>query len=288
MMLRQGRNGSRRLIAVVTGAARGIGRGVALVLGEAGATVYVTDRESRTKRTSHLPGTVEDTAEQLTARGGVGIPVVMDHTDDRATAALFNRICVEQGGLDLLVANAYDGGALSFKSGPFWTLPIAHWRNMIDCGVRSHLVTAICAAPLLIARGRGLMVLTGYADPESEVIGQHAIYDLAMTSISRLARTLAHDLKPHGVTAVALSPGFTRTEAIAEIVGKDIPGMDTVEFAGRAVRALITDPTVSRHSGRTLRVSELAAHYGFSDVARPAAQAPRAVVGSRHGPQFSS
>lgn len=279
--LREVSASSGKLVAVVTGAARGIGRGIALVLGELGATVYVTDRDSRAKRTSHLSGTVEDTAQQLTARGGVGIPVVTDHTDDRAVAALFDRICVEKGGLDLLVANAYDGGALPFRSGPFWTLPIAHWRNMIDSGVRTHLVAARCAAPLLIVRGRGLVVLTGYADPQAEVLGQHAIYDLAMTATSRLARSLAHDFKPHGVTAVALSPGFTRTEAVSAIVGKDIPGLDSVEFAGRAVRALLGDPTVARHAGRTLRVADLATEYGFADVSREpsgAVQLPPRVV----------
>jgi dehydrogenase/reductase SDR family member 1 len=269
--LRQGSGGSR-LVAVVTGAARGIGRGIALVLGEMGATVYVTDRETRSRKHSHLPGTVEDTAEQLTARGGHGIPVAMDHTDDRATARLFDRICVEQGALDLLVANAYDGGVLPFRPGPFWTLPIAHWHNMIDCGVRGHLVATRFAAPLLIARGQGLVVLTGYADPQAEVIGQHAIYDLAMTATSRLAQTLAHDFKPHGVTALALSPGFTRTEAVTAILGDSVPGLDSVEFAGRAVRALLRDPAVARHAGRTVSVAELAEEYGFADIPRRAAE----------------
>lgn len=283
IMLRPGSATTDKLVAVVTGAARGIGRGIALVLGDMGATVYVTDRDSRAQRTSHLPGTVEDTAEQLTARGGVGIPVVTDHTDDRAVAALFDRICIEQGVLDVLVTNAYDGNALPFRPGPFWMLPIAHWRNMIDSGVRGHFVAARFAAPLLIVRGRGLVVLTGYADAEAEVIGQHAIYDLAMTATSRLARSLAHDFKPHGVTALALSPGFTRTEAISAIIGKDIPGMDTVEFTGRAVRALLTDPAVGRHAGRTLRVAELAAEYRFSDVpyetVSAVSRAPRAAAG---------
>lgn len=283
IMLRQGSAGAGKLVAVVTGAARGIGRGIALVLGEMGATVYVTDRESRATKVSHLPGTVEDTAEQLTARGGVGIPVVMDHTDDRAAAALFDRVCVEHGALDLLVANAYDGSSLPFRSGPFWTLPIAHWRNMIDCGVRSHLVAARFAAPLLIVRGKGLVVLTGYADPEAEVLGQHAIYDLAMTATSRLARSLAHDFKPHGVTALALSPGFTQTEALTAAVGKEIPGMDSVEFSGRAVQALLEDPAVARYSGRTLRVAELAAQYGFTDIPSEPATPLQLVTRNRAG-----
>nr|BFE77481.1 hypothetical protein GCM10020093_000820 [Planobispora longispora] len=175
------------------------------MLGEAGATVYVTDRESRDRRHSALPGTVEDTAEQLEERGGRGIPVRVDHTDDRAVEALFARVRDEHGGLDLLVANAFDGNALPFAGGPFWTLPLDHWRNMIDAGVRSHLVSAWHAAPLLIER-KGMVVLTGYADPSAEVIAGHLFYDLAMTCVSRLARSLAHDLRPHGVTALAVSP----------------------------------------------------------------------------------
>jgi dehydrogenase/reductase SDR family member 1 len=256
---------SGRRVAVVTGAARGIGRGIALVLGEAGATVYVTDRESRNRRFSELPGTVEDTAEQLTERGGHGLPVALDHTDDVAVAELFERVRTEHGGLDLLVANAFDGNALPFGGGAFWSLPLRHWQNMVDSGVRGHLVAAWYAAPLLIAR-RGLLVLTGYTDPGAEVIAGNVFYDLAMTAVSRLARTLAHDLRPHGVTALAVSPGFTRTEAILAALGDALPaGTDSVEFPGRAVRALFDDPEVARHGGRTVPVSELAAEYGFTD-----------------------
>jgi len=251
-------------VAVVTGAARGVGRGIALVLGEAGATVYVTDRESRGRRHSELPGTVEDTAEQLSERGGRGIPVPLDHRDDAAVQALFERVGREHGGLDLLVANAAAGNDLPFASAPFWELPLEHWRNMFDVGVRSHLVAASFAAPLLIERG-GLLVLTGYTDPGSEVIANHVYYDLAMHAISRLAHSLAHDLRSHRVTALALSPGFTRTEAIVAVLGADPPGTDSVEYPGRAVRALFEDPAVERHAGRTLTVAELAAEYGFVD-----------------------
>ena len=253
-------------IAVVTGAARGVGRGIALVLGETGATVYVTDRETRARGYSGLPGTVEDTAEQVTGRGGNGIPVAVDHADDGAVASLFRRVRDEHGGLDLLVANAFNGNALPFTGGPFWTLPVEHWRNMMDLGVRGHLITAWYAAPLLIER-RGLAVLTGYTPAESGVTAGNVFYDLAMSSVSRLASTLAHDLRPHGVTVLALAPGFTRTEAIlAEIdAGHLPPGTDSVEFPGRAVRALLADPEVARHAGRTLPVAELSKLYGFQD-----------------------
>jgi NAD(P)-dependent dehydrogenase (short-subunit alcohol dehydrogenase family) len=260
----EGRDMSER-VAIVTGAARGVGRGIALVLGETGATVYLTDRECRARRYSSLPGTVEDTAEQLTERGGRGIPVPLDHTDDAAVEALFARVRNEHGGLDLLVANACNGNALPFRGGPFWTLPLEHWNNMVDVGVRSHLVAAWHAAPLLIER-RGLCVLTGYT-ADDDVLAGHLFYDLAMHAVSRLAHSMAHDLGPHGVTALAVSPGFTRTEAIVAALGDDMPpGTDSVEFPGRAVRALWDDPDVARHAGRTIPVADLSAEYGFTDV----------------------
>ena len=251
-------------VVVVTGAARGIGRGIALELGATGATVYVTDRDSRAKTHSPLPGTVEDTAEQLTERGGRGIAVTVDQRDDAAIEALFERIGEEQGGLDLLVANAGAGNDLPFRPGPFWELALEHWHNMFDCGVRGHLVTARFAAPLLMQR-RGLVVLTGYKDPASAVLGNHVYYDLAMHATSRLAHCLAHDLRPQGVGVVCVAPGFTRTEAIVAALGDHPRGSDSVAYPARAVRALYEDPVVQRHTGRTLSVAELAAEYGFED-----------------------
>jgi NAD(P)-dependent dehydrogenase (short-subunit alcohol dehydrogenase family) len=258
---------SRSVVAVVTGAARGVGRGVALALGEIGATVYVADRETRARRYSELPGTVEDTAEQVESRGGQSVPVAVDVTDDAAVAALFEQVRAEHAGLDLLVANAFDGNALPFAGGPFWTLPWQHWHNMIDAGVRGHALTAWHAAPLLIER-HGLAVLTGYThDDQAEVLAGHLFYDLAMTAISRLANGLAQDLRPYGVTALALAPGITRTEAITAALGDPLPpGTDSIEFPGRAVRALLHDPDVARLAGLTLPVHELAAVYGFTDI----------------------
>jgi dehydrogenase/reductase SDR family member 1 len=253
-------------VALVTGAARGIGRGIALVLGEAGATVYVTDRESRRRKLSDLPGTVEDTAEQLTERGGQGIGLVVDHADDAQVQAAFDRVREDHGGLDLLVANVSAGNDLPFRAAPVWDLPMQNWHNMFDCGVRAHVAAVRFAAPLLIGRERPLVVLTGYTDPDAEVIGGNLFYDLAMTATSRLAHSLAHELRPHGATALAVSPGFTRTEAIVAALGDSVPGADSVELPGRAVRALATDPDVSRHAGLTLTVAQLAAEYGFTDI----------------------
>lgn len=255
-------NGS---VAVVTGAARGVGRGIARMLGAAGATVYVTDRESRRQRFSPLPGTVEDTAEQVSELGGAGVPVAVDHTDDAAVAALFDQVRAEHGGLDLLVANACNGNALPFGPGEFWTLPLAHWDNMVTIGVRSHLTAAWHAAPLLIER-RGLLVLTGYADPNADVLGNHVFYDLAMTAVGRLGHTLAHDLDPHGVTALVLAPGFTRTEAIMAAIGDQLPpGSDAIDVPGHAVVALLGDEKVSRFAGRTLPIADLKREYDLPE-----------------------
>lgn len=248
-------------VAVVTGAARGVGRGIALVLGELGATVYVTDRETRAHRHSDLGGAIEDTAEEITALGGHGIAIPHDHHDD--PLPVFDRVRSEHGGVDLVVANACNGNARPFHPGPFWTLAPEHWDEMLTVGVRSHLATATRAAPLLIER-RGLLVLTGYKqddDPSGPPMGGHVYYDLAMTAVNRLASTLAHDLRPHGVTALALSPGFTRTEAIVAVLGPNPSGTDPVDLPGRAVRALLADPDVARHSGTTLTVAAAAELY---------------------------
>jgi NAD(P)-dependent dehydrogenase (short-subunit alcohol dehydrogenase family) len=242
------------------------------VLGEAGATVYAVDRESRARRASALPGTAEDTAEQVDALGGQGIPVVLDHADPAAVAALCARVREEQGRLDLLVANAFAGNDLPFGPAPFWELPLDHWENMLDRGVRGHLTSAWHAAPLLIESG-GLLVVTGYAPAgDAAVLGGHLFYDLAMHATTRLVRSLGHDLAPQGATAVGLSPGLTRTEAIVAALGDAPPGSDSIEFPGRAVRALAEDPDVARHAGRMLRVAELADEYGFTDVPLAAAQ----------------
>jgi NAD(P)-dependent dehydrogenase (short-subunit alcohol dehydrogenase family) len=269
----QAKNGP---VAVVTGASRGAGRGIACALGEAGYTVYVTGRTTRGQRASDgAPGSIHDTAEEVTRRGGTGVPVRVDHTDPAQVEALFQQVRSERGGLDLLVNNAwggyerYDGAAFV---APFWEHPFEErWRGMFEAGLRAHLLASARAAPLLIGRGRGLIVST-IAWDRDRYLGT-LYYDVAKHAIARMVLGLAAELKPHGVFAVALAPGFMRTERVLAAPASDWPGgvkdlsvTESPEYVGRAVVALAGDGQVSRKSGRVFRVGDLALEYGFTDV----------------------
>ncbi|BAC90296.1 SDR family NAD(P)-dependent oxidoreductase [Gloeobacter violaceus] len=254
-------------VAVVTGASRGAGRGIALALGDTGATVYVTGRTVRGGSLPFIgaPGTIEDTAEGVTARGGRGIAVRCDHTDDIQSAALFERVAHEQGRLDLLVNNAWGGNEGSFAEVPFWEEPLTNWDCMFTAGVRAHLAASRFAVPVMLKAGCGLIVCTTFYD-EGRFIG-NLYYDLAKASINRLAFGLACQLRPHGIAAVALSPGFMRTELVLMHPDPQVgePGEST-EYIGRAVAALAADPHILERSGRVLVVGELAREYGLCDI----------------------
>ena len=256
-------------IAVVTGASRGAGRAIALVLGEAGAIVYVTGRSVRGgPRTEDLPGTIDETAAEVTARGGVGIPIRCDHAVDGDVEALFARVRSERGRLDLLVNNAWGGyeGYGNFDA-PFWEQPLRHWEGMFTAGVRAHLVAGRFAAPLMFARRAGLIIST-VAWAFGKYLG-NLFYDVAKAAIIRMAFGMAHELRPHGVAAVALAPGFMRTERVLAAHAAqpfDLSGTESPEYVGRAVAALAADPDVLGKSGRVLTAGDLARDYGFTDV----------------------
>jgi NAD(P)-dependent dehydrogenase (short-subunit alcohol dehydrogenase family) len=258
-------------VAVVTGASRGAGRAIARVLGEAGATVYVTGRSTRGKPTTEgLPGTVEETAEEVTARGGVGIPVRCDHTADTKVEALFDRVRRESGRLDLLVNNAW-GGYEQYDVGrftaPFWEQPPLHWDGMFAAGVRAHLTACRFAVPLMLPRRQGL-ILSTIAWAFGKYLG-NLYYDVAKAALIRMAFGMAHELRPHGIAAVALAPGFMRTERVLAAHAAhpfDLGGTESPEYLGRAVLALAGDPDVLHRSGAVLTVGELAREYGFTDV----------------------
>ena len=275
-------------IAVVTGASRGAGRAIALELGAAGATVYVSGRSTRDhpptsypsllalSGMSRMPGTIDDAAEAVTAAGGHGIAHACDHTREDEVQGLFDRVRREQGRIDLLVNNAW-GGHESFDGvfqAPFWQHPLAHWDSMMDRGVRNHLLAARAAAPMFVQQGRGLIVATTFWDRDRYLHG-NLYYDLAKAAITRLAFGMAQDLRPHGVASVAVSPGWMRTELVLaghqadETNWRERPALAKTEsprYLGRAVAAMAADPRIMDRTGRVLRVAELAAEYGFTDI----------------------
>jgi NAD(P)-dependent dehydrogenase (short-subunit alcohol dehydrogenase family) len=260
-----------KTVALVTGASRGVGRGVALALGAAGAKVYVTGRSVRGRPTTEgLPGTIDDTAEEVGLRGGNGIAVRCDHSDDADTEALFARIAVEEGRLDLLVNNAwagYERGGEARFDAPFWEQPQWRW-DLFAGSLRGHFLCARLAAPLMLPQRTGLIVNVSFND-RGIYLGQTA-YDVSKSGSDRMALGMAHELRKHGVTAVALHPGFVRTERVEaawELLG-DGPAkiVHSPEYVGRAVVALLADSGKMRVSGEALAVGDLAERYGFTDI----------------------
>jgi len=254
-------------VAIVTGASRGVGRGCALELGAAGATVYLTGRTLE-GATAELPGSISASARDVTEGGGRGIAVACDHRDDDAVAALFERVLSEQGRLDLLVNNAFLIPDELGSGRPFWELPISNWDDMIDVGTRSAYVASIYAARIMTTRKAGLIVnisssgAAGYA--------WHVAYGVGKAALDRLSADTAHELREHGVAVVSLWPGLVLTERTERLrdAGSvlDFSGAESQRFTGRAAVALARDPDVLRHSGRAIPSRELALLYGFTDV----------------------
>jgi NAD(P)-dependent dehydrogenase (short-subunit alcohol dehydrogenase family) len=258
-------------IAVVTGASRGGGRAVAQTLGEAGATVYVTGRSVRDgARTENRGETFEETAELVTAAGGTGIPVRVDHTNEDDVHRLFERVRDEQGKLDLLVNNAwggYENYDLAEFTAPFWEQPTSRWEGMFTAGVRTHFLSNRYGAPLMIEQGSGLIVATvAWAFDEFLL---NVYYDVAKSAIIRMMFGMAKELRPHGVSALAVAPGWMRTERVMDAHAEDQFDLASTEspfFLGRAVRALALDPDIAAKSGAIHTAGELAREYGFTDV----------------------
>ena len=259
-------------VAVVTGASRGVGKGVALALGAAGHTVYVTGRSSGAAVTyPAIGGTVEETAEAVTAAGGRGVPVVCDHTDDDQAKALFDRVRAESGGLDVLVNNVWGGYASYHEDrhedmrGPFWEQPLRVWDDMFTAGVRAHYAATVLAVPLLRP---GALVVTVSFFPGSYLDGGDQVaYSVAKAADDRMVAVMAAQLAERDVTAVSLYPGLVRTEGVMRAADFfDLSNSESPEFVGRAVAALAADPQVSRRTGQVVVAAELAAEYGFTDV----------------------
>ncbi len=265
-------------VALVTGATRGAGRGIACMLGEAGATVYCTGRSVRGRPASDKrPETIEETAEMVAARGGVGIPVRVDHTEPDEVRALLGRVQDEQGRLDVLVNNIWWGTDPIEWGKAFWKLSLQQGLLMQQRGVHSHVITSYYAAPLMVKRRQGLIVEV--TDGDSFGYRGDLFVDLAKTAVIRLAYAQASELRKHGVTALALTPGYMRSEAILDDHGvteanwqegaKKDPhfiGSETPFYVGRAVAALAADADVAKKAGRVFTSWDLAREYGFSDV----------------------
>lgn len=269
-------------VALVAGATRGAGRGIAIELGAVGATVYVTGRTTRAQTSEmNRPETIEETAALVEEAGGTAVAMQVDHLDPLQVEALTQRIEREQGRLDLLVNDVWGADFLIEWNVPVWKHALDRGLHMLRLAVDTHITTSHFALPLLIRQPGGLVVemTDGPSDYNATTYRVSLFYDLAKTSVSRLAWTQAHELRPHGCTAVAVTPGWLRSEGMLDAYGvteanwRDAIAKqphfaitETPRFVGRAVAHLAADPEVARWSGRTLSSGELAKVYGFTDV----------------------
>jgi NAD(P)-dependent dehydrogenase (short-subunit alcohol dehydrogenase family) len=269
-------------IALVTGATRGAGRGMAIELGAAGATVYVTGRTTRGQRSVvDRAETIEDTADLVTKAGGRGIAVRCDHMVPADVAALVARIEAEQDGrLDILVDDTWGADQWIEWGTPFWEHDLANGLRALRNGLETHLITLHTVLPLLVRRGSGLVVeITDGDDMFNERYRESMFYDVVKVALTRLGKMLHHEVSKHGITSVSLTPGFLRSEAMLDGFGvteenwRDAIAKDkyfaiseTPSYIGRAVVALASDPDVARWSGKALSAGRLAREYGFTDV----------------------
>lgn len=248
-------------VALVTGAGRSVGKGIALALGSQGWTVYVTAR-------GEAP--LEATAAAVTERGGTGIAVRCDHRDDDQIAALFARIAAEQGRLDVLVNNVWAApkGFGGFTD-PFWKRPLSDWDSLIGVGLRAHYVAAVHAAALMVPHGSGLIVNISSFGTRGHL--HSVLYGMSKAGLDKMAADMAVELAGTGVSVLSLWPGLVKNERMAasgltEFQGFSLANAETPEFIGRVVVALAGDPDLAARSGHTLITAEVALDYGVTDV----------------------
>ena len=268
----------RNQVAVVAGATRGAGRGIARMLGAGGATVYCTGRSVGGRPAT--PGrteTIEETAELVTAEGGQGVAVRTDHTVEADVEQLFARVRREAGRLDVLVNDIWGGDALTEWGAPFWELSTAQGLQLLERAVHTHIITSRHGAPLMVERNAGLIVEV--TDGDTFGYRGNLFYDLAKNAVARLAYAMAADLHAHHVTALAITPGFLRSEHVLDSFGvTEANWRDAIEkdpyfaesetpcLVGRVVAALAADPDVARKSGRLFATWTLSKEYGIADV----------------------
>jgi NAD(P)-dependent dehydrogenase (short-subunit alcohol dehydrogenase family) len=270
-------------VALVAGATRGAGRGTAVALGEAGATVYCTGRTTRERRSEYdRPETIEETAELVDSAGGEGIAVEVDHLEPAPVEALVQRIDADHGRLDVLVNDIWGGEKLAEWNKPVWEQDLDRGLRLLRLAIDTHLITSHFALPLLIRRPGGLVVemTDGTLEYNTANYRLSAFYDLAKTAVLRLAFAQSKELEPHGCAAVALTPGWMRSEMMLDIYGvtednwRDaargnphfVAISESPRFVGRAVAALAADPGVQRRNGGSFSSGGLAQEYGFTDV----------------------
>jgi NAD(P)-dependent dehydrogenase (short-subunit alcohol dehydrogenase family) len=269
-------------IALVAGATRGAGRGIAIELGAAGATVYVTGRTTRNQPSEmNRPETIEETAELVQQAGGKGIAVQVDHLDPSQVKKLITRIESEQNRLDILVNDIWGADYLIQWNVPVWEHSLEKGLRMLRLAIDTHIITSHFALPLMIKNAGGLVVemTDGTAEYNNEKYRLSLFYDLAKTSVVRMAWSLAHELQKHQCTAVALSPGWLRSEQMLDNYGVSEANWrdaiakqphfvitETPRYAGRAVAHLAGDPAVARWNGQSLSSGQLAKVYGFTDL----------------------
>ncbi|MER5566901.1 SDR family oxidoreductase [Streptomyces goshikiensis] len=269
-------------VALVAGATRGAGRGIAVQLGARGATVYVSGRSTRGRRSEYdRPETIEETAELVTAAGGQGIAVVADHLVPAEVEALVRRVDAERGRLDVLVNDIWGGELLFEWESTVWEHDLDKGLRLMRLAVETHAVTSHFAVPLLLREPGGLVVemTDGTAEYNASRYRVSFFYDIAKSAVLRMAFALGHELGPRGATAVALTPGWLRSEMMLDAFGvseanwrdalEKVPHFgisETPAYVGRAVAALAADPDVSRWNGQSLSSGQLAGVYGFTDL----------------------
>ena len=254
-------------VALVTGASRGIGKGCAIELGAAGATVYVTGR-TVTEGSAPLPGTIGGTASEVDAAGGKGVAVACDHRDDAQVEALFEQVQREQGRLDVLVNNALLIPREMVNGRPFYENPLSNWDDLIDVGTRSaYAASWFAARGFMVKQGGGL--IANISSSGASKYAWHVAYGVGKAALDRITSDTAHELRDAGVTVVSLWPGLVkteRTEKVREAGGLDFSRAESQRFTGRAVAALACDPDRQRHTGQAITSRAMADLYGYTDI----------------------
>jgi NAD(P)-dependent dehydrogenase (short-subunit alcohol dehydrogenase family) len=265
-------------VAVVAGATRGAGRGIACMLGAAGATVYCTGRSIRNNSAmNNRPESIEETAEMVSDYGGVGLWAQVDHTKEKQVKLLFERIKNEQGCLDILVNDIWGGDELTEWNKPFWELSLSKERLMFDRAIYSHIITSRYGVPLMLKKKQGIVIEV--TDGDHYEYRGNLSYDLSKNSTIRLAYAMSHDLQKFNICSLAITPGYLRSEAILDGFGvsesnwrdaiqqsQEFEASETPFYIGRAVVALSSDPNILQKSGKVFSTWNLSKEYGFSDI----------------------